>query len=432
MSELPSRTTEKPEKGLEKTPEKSEKKENPWGDTLDLYRPFGSGERSDAGVLKADGSLDFSGNIYASIFNTPRESQVPTSELKSGESRAPKDEVLSRVQGLPNQRDFRSATELFEARAGKDKLSDDEKSSFYGQVSRLLDGGSAAHKKLALQVLQQAADPTRISQGDYNTCAVASLEARTYSLYPASAARVVADVALNPKGRYTSTSGDITLENPSRAQGEARRPTEDGAMTHASQIFQAVATNLNFAVNNPKAVYYFLGQNERLVDKTTGKPILPNADHFPAVFDDKIRSISRMITGRDEGNDAVIAHPSLLAKDKVKPENLLIAKTPQDLEREITRLQGLNKLPVLVGVHTAHQPFYKDSGEGSMGGAGGEKGGSHMVTIRGILPADPSRNLPARILVDNQWTRKEDRLTPQRAIPLQVMHRAMMAPGFKS
>src|SRR5262249_27968095 len=106
---------------------------------------------------------------------------------------------------------------------------------------------------LAEQCMQHAADPLTISQGDYNTCNVTTVETRTYTRSPAEATRLVADMATS--GKYqTNGTPPVTVELDKSLlskQGESTKiPHVDGCRDYASQVFQVTAVNIHYSKEN--------------------------------------------------------------------------------------------------------------------------------------------------------------------------------------
>ena len=79
----------------------------------------------------------------------------------------------------------------------------------YRQVNRLLSASDGAtlgpidRARLSEQILYETAYPGSIDQGNNSTCNVTCLETRAFEADPASAARLITDVALT--GKYLKT-----------------------------------------------------------------------------------------------------------------------------------------------------------------------------------------------------------------------------------
>ncbi len=140
-------------------------------------------------------------------------------------------------------------------------------------------------------MIKHAADPNTISQGDYGTCAAAVVESRTFTKDPASAYKLIAEVATT--GQYTRPGKDpIVLDKESlKKQGNSTLPESDGKNNKrdfASQLFEVTAINVGLeqrnAMSNPPGHLHYEqhakhadhvsnpeDEGERLYDKSTGK-----------------------------------------------------------------------------------------------------------------------------------------------------------------
>ncbi|HEY9868633.1 MAG TPA: hypothetical protein V6D08_05665 [Candidatus Obscuribacterales bacterium] len=137
---------------------------------------------------------------------------------------------------------------------------------------------------LATQVMHQAADPTDVSQGAYNTCNVATIEARTYTKSPSEAARLVREVATTGKYR---TNGDppIEVEVP-KGSLEKHGQSKDGHTpgenhrSYASQIFEVTAVNIHYTKENAKT-----GGQIKYEQQKPGPDNGPNSDNGERLYD---------------------------------------------------------------------------------------------------------------------------------------------------
>ena len=208
----------------------------------------------------------------------------------------------------------------FERRAQLRYLDAHEVADTYREVARLLTDsqrGAALSRDeartVAEQVLQQAAHPERINQGQHNTCNVATVEARTYTLHPSAAARLVTDIALN--GQYRSVLGtSVTLPRPElKPDNEAFNASSnsDASRSYASQLFQQTAVNIFYAghsFNGQPARYRVSPERgtEQLIG-TNGQILTDN----PSLQARDLISISNEITGQHENSsDVVITNAS--------------------------------------------------------------------------------------------------------------------------
>lgn len=149
------------------------------------------------------------------------------------------------------------------------KRAADEVGKTYKQVEKLLtapDNPKLPNIKekdriqLAEQVMHQAATPTDVSQGSYNTCNVTVIESQSYTKNPSEAARLVTDIVT--EGKYTSNGNPpTTVEvgkdiNPDslKRHGDSNNPYEPGGnnRSFASQIYEVTAVNVHYAKENAK------------------------------------------------------------------------------------------------------------------------------------------------------------------------------------
>ncbi len=305
----------------------------------------------------------------------------------------------------------------FDQRAQTAGLSRDEVRKTCNQIDRLL---VESHPKgpltmdqrirVAEQVMSQCARPTSIDQGNHNTCSVSSIEVRTYSLYPSSAARIVADSALT--GTYTSATGITVHTNPKPRTESFENPPKDGDRSHASQIFQVAAVNLHYEKENqstkpPKHLRY-VQFDKSTHGSSTGEGVFDYKDVIagkaknptlvysqPELWDDELVEVSNAITGRNE-TGFVIAHTGE-GKDR---KNVVGRFDSVDaLRATVADLNQKHMLPASIRLHSGNDPFYTDSDNGAAGGSGGW----HEATILKYNPLDPNF-----IEVDNSWGSKSD------------------------
>ncbi len=335
---------------------------------------------------------------------------------------------LAQSRGL-DMNTFATSMRQLEERAQKKETNAGEVQSTYDNVARLLrnDGNSQLSKsdmnRLASQIMKHAGEPSSVYQGNYNTCSVAATEVRTYARTPGAAAKLVADVA--EKGFFRSPLDGTRVDIDRKPHGESLLPENDKIRTHASEIFQVTASNLfwtdkgkQYTQINPRQDGGYQDQpggpqrnptdnGERLVDKKTGRPVEGGDEHFPSVPDDGYAKIVSRITGKPETHVAIQRTESL---DGPAP-SVLQPKTPQQFEQMLTQLKKQGKLPIMAGVDTNFEPFKGDGALSSTSAnAVTEEEGPHQVLIRDFIPAADGK--PARILVDNTWSRSVDRLNP--------------------
>jgi hypothetical protein len=359
-----------------------------------------------------------------------------------------KDTERERLTGLAEQRiasdrelaRFRESMAAFEQRAAARGLPDKEVAGTYSAISRLLevDGDQFLSKKAritaAQQVMRNAAEPSRIDNGYHKTCNVASVESRTYTMYPAAAAKLVADVATT--GEYTSADGTvIKVDRASLSPDDeaAHNPPRDGGRSYASQIFQVTAVNVFWQrqVRDPQGnmvpkgsiryeqqpVRFKPDTGERLVSYAQGKRTdvrnrKGEVIRQPHLRTNDVVEVSNQITGRAESD--------VLVENTNKPDNgyrTLDAGSEQELKNLLVDLEQKGKLPVIVAIHTGNEPFKSDSRLTTS-----SAGVWHVLTVTDIDPAT------GKVSVDNQWGTGADHIG-RRAIDVSVLYQATLEPG---
>lgn len=295
----------------------------------------------------------------------------------------------------------------------------------YQEVATLLEAkdnpavpiDATGRSRLAQEIMSNAADPTAIRQGDHKTCNVTTLETRLYTREPATAARMVVDMATT--GQYVGGDGTkVGLDQQSlKPDQNAELKDSVSNRNYASQLFQITAVNLHYAKTDAN-IHYEQHKvdptitppdtGERLVDYSTNPPtdvshgwfsknVLGKDDkdfHEPGLDSDELVQINAAITGKLESG--LIFNATDKCSDQVvKPTSA------KDLEEKLLEAKESGKLPVTVVVHTGNEPFLTESGNGAAGGAGGW----HVVSVTDIEPGSP-----AKIAIDNQWNKTDDHL----------------------
>ncbi len=334
---------------------------------------------------------------------------------------------LTRLLGHTFSKDeqayLRDQMRQFETRAWANSIGKDEVAQTYGEIARILKAQGQVpltpelRKQVAREVLRHCAIPTIISQGAHNTCNVTAIESRTYSLYPAKAAKLVADIA---------TSGEHRTKNGIRVALDERSLVPDREALHsipergerdfATQLFNLAAVNIWYSAVKPgrryeqetkvvdgepvyeeQVVDYKGGKRTPVLDPSTKKPL-----DGPYLSADQIAFISDAVVGRHEPF-AVLSmgakslslpdekHPSVHAADIVDEPHL-----PGILDA----LKRNRLLPAIAAVDTSVNPLNADSGLALYG-----NGGGHVINI-----ADYQTGKNPRASIDNEWSAKEDHL----------------------
>lgn len=353
----------------------------------------------------------------------------PRDQVDLATERQNLDDAARRNLSPSEYAEFQRNMQELEARKQRDGLSDEEVARTYREVSRMLNETGSdpldqqTRENLARQVMEQAAKPTTIDQGEFRTCNVTTVETRTYTRNPSEAARMVADMAID--GRYVSRDGRHVVEgDPSAKTDQARNypPNPDGQRSHASEIFQVTATNLAHKVQGRDYYRYEqldqgplqgTGDNgERLWDTRTNPPT--EVARSPYLDDSEIADVSNAITGENRTDHYLVGVNDQGAVGDNR--RVTIIDSQQELEQTIADAKRDGRLPLIVRVNTVAEPFWSDSG----GGAAGGSGGAHVVTITDYQPGPPPK-----VSVDNQWGTSADHTTSQRQMEISQLYRAM-------
>jgi hypothetical protein len=350
---------------------------------------------------------------------------------------------------------IREDMEAFERRAASAQppLSPEEVAKTYREVTRLLEARdnpelpvtAADRAILAEQILHHAANPSTIDQGQHSTCNVATIENRMFARNPSSAAELIRQVAT--EGQYVTRgqpphtieiNPDSLAKHPPDGE-ESHNPPRDGQRSYASQIFQITAANVYNETHEleikdgdgnvlrtypPGTVEYRRFESpgsrpprgtEALVDTRTGEPIRDadnNIIDYPNLADDPHVDIYNEITGANPPERGVyLANESLISG---AGERVTRFNSEDQLRQELQRAEAEGRMPIILKVHTAGEPFYTDSGAGMAGGSGG----AHVVTVTDY---DPDTGY---VEIDNQWGSEADH-----AIHIDELYRATMPPA---
>jgi len=335
---------------------------------------------------------------------------------------------------------IRHDMEAFEQRAAgrTPPLNADEVAKTYREVTRLLEAKdnpdmpsitAADRVVLAEQIVHHAAHPETIDQGAHSTCNVATLENRMFSRNPAEAAELIRQVAT--EGQYVTrgepprtielTTDSLTRHPPDGE--ESHNPPLDGKRSYASQLFQVAAVNVYHQTHElkitdgeghetkyPPGTVEYVQRNpdpggrppttgEMLVDRRTGDPIKDGSGatiDYPFLGDDPQVDIYNDITGtRPAERGMFLANEGLLSGSA---DHVTHLTSEQQLRTEIEKAQTDGRLPIILKVHSAGEPFFSDSGGGRAGGSGG----AHVVCITGF------DKQTGNVQIDNQWGHDSD------------------------
>lgn len=318
-----------------------------------------------------------------------------------------REDILQLVNKAGGDASIKGHMEAFEKRCRERGLPEQEVSKTYQEVKRVLESAEVAKNcspvKLAREILRNAADPTRIDQGQHPTCNVTSYECKLYAQSPAEAARLVASVATT--GQFTCADGTVITLNsikPDAEAGAANVP--DGSRNYASQLFQLTAINIywNRCEYLPDLTYAGRGKirycksdekgEDYLLDCSKQPPkvfqfsidINTGSDNSPRIGQPEISEIHEQIIG-SKAKDLGIER-GLYTRDR---DGTQVVGTIEDFKSTLSRIKSENGFPVLLTVNASAKPFTNEDK--------GEKVSPHLVTITDY---DEERGLVA---VDNQW-----------------------------
>lgn len=326
-----------------------------------------------------------------------------------------------------------------EKRAVRDHISREEILGTYRNVSRLMEAkdqhiiGYSNRVLLSQEVLKQAAHPMSIDQGQHSTCNVATVEARIYSRCPSKAAELVADVALT--GKYKTSDGQVSIDKNSLIPDPESRnfPVRDGDRSYASQVFQLTAANIYWQQRTRDLSGNLIPKGELRYVQIPPLKSLPG-DTGERIRDSKGQTLS---VTEQNGSKSKILEPYLGLSNLVQISNeigkkeetgFIIQNKDNGSERNVAEfatkaefgrmLSGSKeKYPIIMMVHTYHEPFWKDSGHGARQGSGGDNGGWHVVNITGF---DEKRG---EVQISNQWGSKSDK-----KVSLDALYKASFGP----
>lgn len=295
-----------------------------------------------------------------------------------------------------NQARFVQQMEALERRAATQGLAREEVAATFQQVRRLLQTDASAplplatRKRLAEEIMFNAAEPRLIDQGGRGTCNVTTVEKRIYAQQPSIAARIVVDMAST--GKHITARG--VLIDGTRIPGMLYPDAEalsvisvngyraDNVRNHASALFQVAAVNSKYAdpvwarewsirenvkLQEGDVVLYenvnpTAGRNENLVlyQDRAGSLETHQIDHQAHMYPDEHERVYEgltgnaetgfMISGRHMPVDAGYAQgiPPNFGPNSI-PRNH-VAQDMNDLARQLENLQQGGRLPAIVSV----------------------------------------------------------------------------------
>ena len=196
-----------------------------------------------------------------------------------------------------------------------------------------------------------------------------------------------------------------------------------GERTYATQLFNLTSVNLHYQKHRPSYRYEIhptregVKGGERLMDYSKSPPErIKNCKgplDQPYLDDDEIAGVLEIISGKSS-KDMFLSHIDNTEEETSKL--LTKYKSESEFQDKLLELKRQGKLPVILSVNTAVEPFYTDSG----GGSPKQYEGEHVVVVRDIEPGPP-----AKVAVDNQMGPKGDHIGPK-MMSLQTLYLASL------
>jgi hypothetical protein len=306
-------------------------------------------------------------------------------------------EVRCTFSGIPKG-------EVIETYNSLSKLLDDDENAFLPEIKR---------RSIGYDLVKHLHDPTTIDQGHFGTCAYSGIERMLLFHNPAEATKIIADACIDGKFRVATSNINLEKDDLSSSGFKAGRSDASHILQTALQsaslqtcldvrIYEPAQSKLRYRQTQDSG-----GFHEVVFRKDADREVYFDAPSNQAFLNASRRSSSitslycQIVGDKDrpamiQGNPQPKPYPEL--------KQLIYCETEDQLHSVLERLKSNKQLPIMAGIHTSQEPFWTDSGEGAAPGAGGEKGGRHMVVI---MDYDVARKLVA---VDNSWGRKVDRL----------------------
>lgn len=371
------------------------------------------------------------GSIYPAIFSGRAQPMIMPALEKTGLNVAAetfKLKELTIAGGIDKQ--SVPLMNVFDARASLRGLNEQELARSYHNISRIFKDNQSPdshltpelRKQVGLEVLHHAAFPTSIDQGQNYTCIVTASESSMFTTNPASATRVISDLALT--GQFRAHGGNIIRPNRDdlKPDAEAQAFKFDqighGSRTYASQLYQVGSVDLHWqraelTGDDPRykagTLHYRIQpktegfRNEERVSyidpKTKAEERIFKDDEGPGMDADKIISIERQISGK------LMSQRAVSARDSGKSNKFRLHwTTVEQLRSGLEDLHKNKKFPVLVDVNTRAGEFWNVSRGNQPIMVSDEHLGtlSHSIQITSYSPET------GRVTLDNTWGNDHD------------------------
>jgi hypothetical protein len=322
-----------------------------------------------------------------------------------------------------------------------DKLPGEKREAVYKSLEQIASdaGGPPNHlspeqkRELIENLVHQIANPETISQGNKNTCGLASTEFELAKAYPEKYAKYVADLAT--AGEATTPDGrklkiDPAMINEAGKDG-ALKPHNDGNpdRSMASMIFQTATANRILedraaAADPPKEPGKYISAKPgeappvpieirvggdakepagwRPSGDTGERIILPDGtvQDWDGVYTGELAKITTSLTGENYELTPVIGN-----RDLSKPEDMAAA------QKDFLDVVDRNGVPIKVGVYVRNKDFL---------GMGSSEGG-HEITITRV-----DKGPPAMVYYHNTAGGADHNYPTGQPVPLDEFMKAMV------
>jgi hypothetical protein len=372
-----------------------------------------------------------------------------------------KDDTAANIEDPRLKQEFRNNLEHFQARTDIDQA---EKDRVYMQLSRLLtatdtklvgidtnlvrkDGHidsidknlsalEAAEKdalrvSLAEGLIYHAAHPSRVDQGNFNTCNVSTLAERVFTRHPSIAAEMAVTTAI--KGEWVNP-GDgarqvikIDRESLKPAEfGADNVPPVDGHRSFDIQLLNVVMIN-DYWQHEVPPKKYIQTKPSKIRDEITGKTIQDYGEHlydWDAKHDKCLAPVTRTVetshgeiqvpcrsphmTGQaiaeegacltNESHFVIINSPPKIDRRTGQPidDGMVHVTSPDMLRKALIEMKAQGRFPAVITVD-AHSAIFERTSDSKFDPHSG-----HVVSIRDY---DDSNG---RTTISNQWGSKFD------------------------
>lgn len=329
---------------------------------------------------------------------------------------------------------FKADMIRFESRARDRGLPVEQISGTYKSIGRLFENNDKApidadrREQIATELMSDIAEPYTISQGSHGTCNVKIMHVLMSAKDPEKLAAMISEVAST--GEYTLQDGReirIPAGTLSPARDALSNPRANGERGLAGQLFDS--TVINSLLADTGAPYHLdqippgdslkgYKSGDILVDNETGKPLVQyNGDvqEFAGISTPDIARAYELVMGDSKGSRDWLLDPNMGAGEH---PGIKSYETAEQLHDILSSLKQSRDFPFAIRVDTKMPPFWEDSGAGLAGGSGG----SHVLNITDYDP------VTRKVMIDNQWATRKDRLTPSNAVPVDQLFRASLYP----